>query len=178
MSSEVVLEFRRVNVFSAIAWLLAPWLLVLFGLALGTALLVMRGVARGHGDSTLRITVIILGVMMPCGIVYAYTRSPRVRGVMLCRVISPRSMIGEIDGRTFAGITARAPLHLFDGRLFITDDGTERALAGKVDKVVIGTCGKRWCSFVEFTAGSETRRVQAAGRLPREIADVVEHAVD
>lgn len=178
MSSEVALEFRRVNVFSAIARLLAPWLLGLFLLVSGSALLVLRGVARGRGDSTLRMAVIILGVMMPLGITYAYTRSRHFRGEMLCRVIPPRSMIGAINGRTFSGIVAMAPLHLADRRLFITDEGTERALSGNVDKVVIGTCGKRWCSFVEFTAGSEVRRVQAVGRLPKEIANDLEHAAD
>lgn len=178
MSSEVSLEFRRVNLLRALAWLLWPPALVLLMYASGSALLLLRGNARGRGDFTLTVIVLGAAIGLPAMLVYAYTRSRHFRGVRLCRVVPPRSMIGAVNGRTFAGLAATSPLHLYDGRLFITDHGHERALSGKIDKVVIGTCGKRWCSFVEFTGGGETRRVQALGRLRREIVSDLENAAD
>ena len=177
MSSEVSLEFRRVNVLTAIAWLLGPWVLVLFAFVSMSGLLLLRGNVRGRGDFTLTVIVLCAVVVVPAIAVYVF--APRkFRGVRLCRVVPPRSMIGAVNGRTFAGIVATAPLHLCDRELLITDRGHERALSGKVGEVVIGTCGKRWCSFVEFTGGGETRRVQARGRLPKEIVNDLEYAAD
>ena len=167
--SDVPVEFRRVGVFSAAAWLVVPLLagLILVGSLFG--LLWLRADVRGRGDFTaFLILVAVVAVVVWLGRTL-FQRFRDSRGNRLCLVVPPRAFLTARTGSGgggFPGVMASAPLIVRGGRLMLRDRGREYPMVGAVDRVVVGVWRGRWCCYAEFARGEGTKRGQALGILP------------
>lgn len=177
LRSDVAVEFRHVGAWPAFVWIVSPWLIIPLLLASGFTAIWLRANARGRGDLTAVVLVALVVIGAPMLFHHIYSNTRGWRGVKLCRVVPPVSMLrgagatpSDRDGR----LIGTAPMHLLDGRLMIKDVEREYALVGAIAKVQIGVFRKRWCCYAVFTAtaGGATKRVHAFGRIPKHLYDV------
>ncbi len=176
--SDVVLEFRHVGPLSAFAWIVLPWLILLIVAASGFTAIWLRANARGRGDLTAVVLVALVAIGAPLLFHHIYINTRGWRGVKLCRVVPPVSMLraaGAAPSDRDARLMGTAPMHLLDGRLMIKDVGREYSLVGAIARVQIGIYRERWCCYAVFTAsaGSATRRVHALGRIPKDMYKIL-----
>ena len=162
----------------AFVWIVSPWLILLILGASGFTAIWLRANSRGRGDLIAIVLVALVVIGAPLLFHHIYSNTRGWRGVKLCRVVPPVSMLcgagaapSDRDGR----LIGTAPMHLLNGQLMIKDVGREYSLGGVIAKVQIGVFRRRWCCYAVFTAtaGGATKRVHALGRIPKQFYAVL-----